>query len=72
MTVLDASAKATALATAALGAAGPDRAMVTALLAELTDEERAEVVTLALVSAAAGGWVRRGIALDVAMSRTTR
>lgn len=67
---LDASAQAVALATAALAEAGPDRALVVALLAELTDEDRAEVVTRALALAAAGGWVRRGIALDVAWART--
>lgn len=69
--VLDTAAKACALATAVLGPAGPDRTLVAALLAELDDRDRAEVVTSAIVSAALEGAVRQSIALDVAWSRTT-
>ncbi len=69
--VLEVTATATALATAALGVDGPDRILVAALLAELPDVDRAEVVTQALVFAAVGGQVRCGVALDVAASRAT-
>jgi hypothetical protein len=64
--------RAAALATAALAETGPDRALVAQLLAEIDEEDRAEAVTLAIVFAAVGEQVCRGIALTVAQSKAAR